>query len=1227
MRNNYTLYLMNRIFITLLLISSVISIQTNAQSISTNGLQLWLKSDSGIVTSSNKVIEWKDISGNNNHCLQTDPSLQPLINTNLPNLNNKNSIVMDGVDDFMSFSTRISDIRTVFFVLRHSGNIVAFEPVLGDDIGYDFIGDDFSATLFNPAYTNVHILNGNIRINKMPLATVLSAQKTTSYSIVSLTTTGNVAASRLTKDRANASRVWNGEYSEVIIYNRLLGSTEIDSIENYLVGKYAPTLNLGPDIVTNQTNGCIPDSPIILQANPNFQTYLWSTGETSNQISTTQYGNYSVVATDNFGIPHYDTISITVPQINFHYPNTLFCSGDTLLWDTELSHSNNSFVWQNSSSDSLLAITQSGQYYVSVLDSFGCQFNSDTLSIALDNFPGSISLGSDTSLCEGNIITLTSGNGPGLNYIWNDNSINDSLTIVASGQYHISATNSNNCVARDTINVIVVGQAPIAGFTNSLTCQNSSINFNDTSFALGGNTITNWFWNFGDTVATNDTSIVEQPNYTFTDTGSYAINLTVTTNVGCRQNIVKNIYVYPSPTVSLGSDTTFCGGNSITPVSVSGDGLTYLWNDTSSNDSLIINASGQYSIIVTNSDNCIAKDTINITVPGFAPTAAFINSLTCKNNSVTFTDNSTPPSGDFIMNWNWDFGNTSTLGDTSILQNASYTYADTGNYVVSLDIETNVGCKQTFIKNIHVAPLPIVNFSNVIACKNDSALFTNSSSSPGYNPLTYLWNFGDDSTSTLVNPEHIFPNQLTYPVELIVSNSFGCKDSLTKNISVKAEVSADFSYTTPCTNTFVAFQDNSIAPNPNSSNIRTWTIGASTFTGLSITQSFPSPGNYTVKLTVSGFNGCNSSIVKNIMVMAPPIPQFSVSPVCLNDTLEPIDQSLPQNGSISSWNWQLDNVTFSTNPISGVVPSTSGNHSLKLVVSNNFGCKDSVNNPVTIFSLPVVDFTTNPTSNFYLNEAITFTPNNMNGTLYDWTLDSTNSSNAITVYTFDTIGTQSASLYMEDTNGCGNSITKNLLIQSRILDLAILDIRTTYGNDDFITIETDLANLGTVPVSTFEISAHVTDASSIKETWTGTPSSSSFFTYVFSSKIKQLTKNPHYITCVNIESVNAVSDFEPNNNKLCVTSNLGSTNVSDPFPNPTKENLMLPIVLTKESEISFFIVDLLGQIVGETYTIEGSTGLNMISIPTSELGNSQYILKILIDGKPFIKKFTKLNQF
>ncbi len=613
-------------------------------------------------------------------------------------------------------------------------------------------------------------------------------------------------------------------------------------------------------------------------------------------------------------------------------------------------------------------------------------------------------------------------------------------------------------------------------------------------------------------------------------------------------------------------------------------------------------------------------------MPGFIPTADFSNSVACDSNVVTFTDNSIPPSGDLIANWNWDFGDTTTSADISTLQNPSYTYPDPGNYVVSFNIETNVGCKQSFIKNIHVAAIPIVNFSNIIACKNDSALFVSSSTSPNYTPLSYLWDFSDGGSSTLQSPNHLFSLQGNYPVKLVVTNSAGCKDSLTRNTNVKAQVTADFNYGNPCTNAPVVFQDNSIVPAPNSSNLRTWTIGATTLNGLSISQSFPIAGVYTVKLSVNGFNGCNSSIIKNITVKRPPVPQFSVSPVCLNDTLQPIDQSIPQDGALTNWTWKFNNVPFSNIQNPFIVPANPGNHSIKLIVKNGFECIDSISKPVSVFALPVVDFITNPTANYYVDLPVTFSPTDVSGTVYNWTIDTTSYTSQNVTHLFDTVGTQSATLYMKDSNGCGNSVSTNLLIQNRILDLAVIDIRTTHDNDDYITIEADLANYGTVPVSGFEISCNLTNASPIKETWTGTPSSTSFFTYTFNSKIKQFKREPNYITCVTIESVNSGSDFDPSNNKLCVTSESGSTHVADPYPNPTKDNLMLPIVLTKDSDISFELVDLLGQVLGETQFVKGSAGLNMISIPTRELNNGQYLLKILIDDKVFVKKFTKLNQ-
>ncbi|MBK6836775.1 MAG: PKD domain-containing protein [Bacteroidetes bacterium] len=319
-------------------------------------------------------------------------------------------------------------------------------------------------------------------------------------------------------------------------------------MEKYIKNKYTPSLNLGNDI-----SAC--DSTINLSVSNGFASINWSNGSTSPTTTINQNGIIYVDVTSVFNESFSDTISI----INIQPPlpalvlpnNNILCSNADITWNTLLPNNLFTFTGQTTPMIHYFLIIQPGQYYVTVTDTNGCFINSDTININQDNFPSTTSLGPDTSLCAGNSISLLNGSQTGVSYLWNDNSTNTSLLINSSGQYWITATNSNNCIAKDTINVTVVGQAPIAGFQNTNTCENTNISFTDTSIAQGGATITNWFWNFGDTTATNDTSIASQPNYTYTDTGSYTINLTVTTNAGCKQNLTKNIYIYPKPIVDF----------------------------------------------------------------------------------------------------------------------------------------------------------------------------------------------------------------------------------------------------------------------------------------------------------------------------------------------------------------------------------------------------------------------------------------------------------------------------------------------------------------------------------------------------------------------------------------------------------------------------------------------------------------------------------------------------
>ena len=1046
------------------------------QSISTNGLKIWLSADSIHINQNNKVDKLFDQSGQNNHCSQLDTFFQPIFIPNNLTINNKPSILMDGVNDYMFFNNRIIDIRTIFFVIKKNGLNAPFETILGDPINYDFVGTDNGPEIFNNTFTNSNILSGSIRINKIPISNVANALKPTNYSILSLTTSGNVSAGYLTRDRSFINRVWKGEYLELIIYNRPFSAIEIDSVENYLIKKYSPFLNLGSDISISPMNGCIPSNSLSIQANPNFQAYLWSNGNTTNQINVNQYGEYSVICTDVFGINHYDTLKVIPTPKNFNYPsNNALCGTSSIIWNTQLDKSANQFQWQDNSTDSLIIINNPGSYFVTITDTLGCIYNSNTLTISQDNFTSSASLGPNISLCAGNFITLTSGASPSLTYTWSTGSNNDSLLINTTGQYSVIVTNTNNCVAKDTINVAIIGQAPVANFTTSIGCINSIVNFTDLSIPPSGNTITSYDWNFGD--------------------------------------------------ISSGA------------------------------------------------------------------------------------------------------------ANTSSLTNPSHTYTNTGMYTVSLKVISSVGCEQIIRKTIQVLPKLTVNFTVGLSCQNDSTSFFGSIINPtGFTTSSMKWSFGDPSsgsanTSSIISPKHLFNNSTNYTIKLVATNNAGCKDSLVNIIAVKGQVKADFTYNSACTNTSTFFQDNSIVPAPIASNIRSWNFGTSAASGVTVSKTYTNSGVYSVTLSVTGNNGCNSSISKVITIFNPPITSFTIPIFCAKDTATAINTSIAQSGIISSYNWKLNNISFSSVQNPTISIANAGNYPIKLTVINSFGCKDSLTKTIMVNPLPIVDFTTSPAAYYYINSPITFSPSINNASFYLWNITSVPTTTIQNpTITFNSTGTYIASLLLEDQQGCKNSVTKTLLMSKRFLDVAILNVNSSKDSDGFVTVQTDIANYGTIPVSILDLSYQISDGGNIKETWNGTLNPNSFFSYTFISKTATQIKSTNNITCVDIKKANSINDENQSNNKLCNVLNSDEINVSNPIPNPTNAEITLPIILNKEIDFSISIYNSNAQIQYEEKTQRGIIGLNLITLPTANYARGCYVIKTVIDDKIFIKKFIKINN-
>ena len=574
-----------------------------------SNLKCWFVGDSSHSVL-NQVDTVYDLSGNSNHAVQLNASQQPITNASF--LNGHKTISFDNLDDYIKF-TAVSDIRTVFWVVKENPGTPAARPLLGNIGSYEFHRGTGGNIWFGIGATDPNVYNGNTKLNFSSIngsVTPLPSQ----FSLISLVTTGNVPADNFGNDRNVPGRFWNGDLAELIIYNQALTPAEVNQVEQYLNDKYAPPVILPPDI-TIVNSFC----DTTLTTNTSFVDYLWSNGLTTPTIAVNQSGKYWVRTTSVFGVVSSDTILVQYPTL-VNPTKNYFCSNDTLIWNTQLPKSEFTFTWQNSATDSLFKIYQPGPYYVTVNDAFGCSISSNTINVSEDTFPISASLGPDVSLCSGNLITLTAGASPSLTYLWSTGSVNDSLLITTSGQYSVTVTNTNNCVAVDTISVTILGQAPTADFSFNNGCINSAVTFTNLSTPPGGNTITATNWSFGDLSASN-TSTLTNPSHTYTTSGTYFVSLQVITNAGCQQSIIKTITISPTPTPDFTS-ASFCQNDSTAFVnpstSLGGYSITASsWNfgDTPSG---INNTSNIYSpkhlftspaiynvkLIVTNSAGC-----------------------------------------------------------------------------------------------------------------------------------------------------------------------------------------------------------------------------------------------------------------------------------------------------------------------------------------------------------------------------------------------------------------------------------------------------------------------------------------------------------------------------------------------------------------------------------------------------------------------------------------------
>jgi hypothetical protein len=208
---------------------------------------------------------------------------------------------------------------------------------------------------------------------------------------------------------------------------------------------------------------------------------------------------------------------------------------------------------------------------------------------------------------------------------------------------------------------------------------------------------------------------------------------------------------------------------------------------------------------LTNGTNCNNRF-ISPTQTQQIPAIISTNTFYCSDRSISFSYPSSI-SGQSITNYSWDFGNSITDNN----QNTSVTYTNDGDYTITLVTTNSSGCSFTAYKYIHVDSSPIASFTSSYDSNTGVSTFTNTSTISTGTINQFDWIFGDNLTSQIENPTHIYSAVGTYTVNLTITSMIGCTDSISNTIII-----------TPMTNSLEELNSLSnvtIFPNPASTNV------------------------------------------------------------------------------------------------------------------------------------------------------------------------------------------------------------------------------------------------------------------------------------------------------------------------------------------------------------------------------------------------------------------------
>lgn len=816
-------------------------------------------------------------------------------------------------------------------------------------------------------------------------------------------------------------------------------------------------------------------------------------------------------------------------------------------------------------------------------------------------------LGANIYVPYGFCDTLLDASNRFVNYAWNTADTTSSIIVSDNGTYFIQTTDVFGYTSSDTVNVYYP--------------EIFSKNLIDTTICLGdslmlSSSLNKNGYNFLWSNSSNDSLLVVK------SAGEYWVK--VTDSLGCFQysdTITVAVDSFPTLT-TLGLDKTVCQYANL-GLEVDNGGVSYLWSTTDTTIQTTVDTAGIYWVEVENDIGCIARDTIDITVNGIAPTVNFDVVGLCENAPTLLNNTSFTTDGSSMVAWNWDFGN----GDTSTIENTQTNFA-AGNYNVVLEVETDSGCTNKYQQQITIHQKPTAGFFpvNGLICSNQNATFTNNSFSSDGTINSWYWDFGiagAADTSSLENGVYSFSNSGSFNVQLISTTTHGCSDTTSQFVSVKQTPSASFIIQDSCASSPIGFVNTS-----SGSLFSTfWDFGDFNSSSLANpTHTYSVAGVYNTKLIVKDLNGCWDTLATPITINENPEANFINDDFCVLSTIQLFDSSSTNSGVLSSWNWQILNTPYNSimeNPQFLFNISDTGVYNLKLKVTNNFGCIDSVIKTISIQPLPVPNFIFSPKIGLPPLE-VNFTNNSTGANAYEWIFGDGNTSTSINpTHTYVDSNSFQIKLIATSLYGCVDSIINTIQIIDPIVDVAVKNIIYEFlPNSNLMRITAQIANEGVVAIETLDLILNNSSTGKVLEKWKGNILPGIQQLIELSPIIEMPRGEIPDVICV--EALNPNDGFDNNllNNKLC--KSLDKFELVNVYPNPVLQNINIEYILPTAKNIEITLNNSIGEKVQVLFSAFSLKGFNSHQFNLNRHSNGIYFIQIT-DGETTIRKKIMIN--